>query len=141
MADTLPNIPIPGEDWQDFYGQAKIPRGAPVSVQNIGTTDLYYSTQIDKPPVDHKAYRIFRRGETIFLLNGDTFVWVFSVQVAGLVNVEILDTSSTLDLIQAQLLKNSEQNGLILNELILLNERFEAAFETTIQREDVGECS
>ena len=40
-----------------------------------------------KPAKDNKAFRIFKRGETVIFNNGDNEIWIFSAQINGLVNI------------------------------------------------------
>lgn len=88
MSITKENTAIPSEDWVDIYVLTSINAGTSLSVQNIGATDLYYSSSDTKPARDHTAYRIFIRGDIIRLIDADEKVWIFSPQAEGLVNAE-----------------------------------------------------
>lgn len=87
MADTLQNISVTAETWIEVYALTSITPGVPVSIQNTGVTDLYYSISAIEPPKNSDKYKIFRRGDTINLNSGDLSVWVFSPQVKGLINL------------------------------------------------------
>lgn len=93
MADTLVNTIIPGEDWIDAYLVSGISNGIPITIQNVGVTDINYSVWPTKPPRNHDAYRILKRGEIAIFVSGDDFIWLFSIQDDGLVNIGIDPTS------------------------------------------------
>lgn len=144
MADTLQNISIDAEEWINIYPLASIDAGTPVSIQNTGVSDLYYSISETKPPRNSDKYKIFRRSDTIDLTNNDLFVWVFSPQVDGLINVSLF-VSNIEDLLNSLLNTNikltkmlAEQNGDILLQLKLLNARFEEMANTRIIENDIG---
>ena len=98
MTDTLPNITVTAEEWVNVYSLASIDAGTPVGIQNTGVSDLYYSVAGTQPARDSKKYKIFRRAETVtFDDNGvDAFLWVFSPQINGLMNVFLLRDWSTV---------------------------------------------
>lgn len=88
MADTLPNIPIPSDVWVDVRSLSAIPDQYNISIQNIGSSDLYYFIGDTKPDdSDRSAYRVFERPKEVITGFGDTKVWVYSLTKPGLVNV------------------------------------------------------
>ena len=89
MSTTLQYVPITEEDWQEVYILTSILSGVPISIQNVGDTDLRFSISATKPARDHDAYKIFKRSQIINHKYGDEKVWLFSPQVDGLINVEI----------------------------------------------------
>ena len=91
MRTTLPNTPIAAEDWKEVYDLTSIIAGVPISIQNIGRTDLSFSISATKPPRDHDAYKVFKRLQSVVSNDGDLKVWVFSPQSDGLISVEITD--------------------------------------------------
>lgn len=91
MADTLQNITIPAETWVELYAASSIAVGESIAVQNIGTTDLYYSISLTEPPRDSDSYKVFRRVDVITTRPDETALWVFSPQADGLVNAGIAD--------------------------------------------------
>ena len=97
MADTLGDTPIPLEDYQDIYALTNITPGVPITVQNVGVTDLHFAIAPTKPDRTNTAFRIFKRGEIIIFNDGDLAVWIFSPQADGLINVEELIISIPSD--------------------------------------------
>lgn len=91
MADTLQNITIPAETWIELYAASSIAVGESIVIQNIGTTDLYYSISLTEPPRDSDSYKVFRRVDVITTRPDETSIWVFSPQAEGLVNAGIAD--------------------------------------------------
>lgn len=61
MADSPTNISIPVNQWVDLYDLSGIPVGSPITVDNIGDTDVYLSVQATQPPIGHDAYVIIKR--------------------------------------------------------------------------------
>jgi hypothetical protein len=144
MSDTLPSIELKAEEWVDVYTLIPIDPGAPIDVQNTGVTDVYYSISNHKPERDSRDYKIFKRGETVVLNEGDTNAWFFSPQCAGLINVEQFNSSieNLLMTLISEFRKfannSNDQNCFILLELKLLNARFEEMADTTINENDIG---
>lgn len=91
LGDTLTNILIPGEEWIDVYSFSIILPGVPIEIQNIGVTDLYYAIADEQPARDYDRYKIFKRGEKISLSGGDEAVWLFSTQIDGKINADVLN--------------------------------------------------
>lgn len=88
MTATLQNVTVTAEDWQEVYALTSIQAGVPISIQNLGRTDLSFSISDTKPARDNNAFKIFKRSQIINSISGDLKVWVFSHQDDGLVNVE-----------------------------------------------------
>lgn len=92
MPDTLQNVKIPANRWVDLYAETGITVGAPISVQNVGTADVYLTVAADEPPVDYEAYNIVMRDNGIRLRNsaGDSGAWAFVPAEGGEINVREL---------------------------------------------------
>lgn len=144
MSHTLPSIKLEAEKWVNVYSLVPIDAGAPIEIQNTGVTDIYYSISDTEPARDTKDYKIFKRGETVVLNNGDINVWLFSPQCVGLVNVDHFrsSTESLLVTLISEFRKfsnnSNEQNCFILLEMKLLNARFEEMADTRINEKDIG---
>lgn len=144
MSDTFPSIELKAEEWVDVYNLISIDSGAPIEIQNTGVTDIYYSISSDKPARNTKDYKIFKRGETVVLNDGDINAWLFSPQCVGLVNVDHFRSSIESLLVTfisefRRFSNNSnEQNCFILSEIELLNARFEEMADTRINEKDIG---
>lgn len=138
MTDTLNNNLVEAEDYKDIYFLASIASGTDVIVQNVGTTDLYFTISKNKPSRDNEAYRIFRRGEFITANKGDKSIWVFSPQADGFINVEKIFNTELFDLLNRNFLLLSCQLSEIIKALELLNLRTEEMGNTGITKEDVS---
>lgn len=92
MPDNLTNVDIPDNVWVDLYTLTGIPVGTGISVQNIGSADVYLTVAADQPPVDHDAYNVSQRGTGIWLRNssGDSGAWAFCNGSAGKLSVRAL---------------------------------------------------
>jgi hypothetical protein len=154
MADTRPNIPIPKGQWVDLYELANIVRGIQISVENVGTCDVYLAVQEDQPEPDHDAYNIVRRkGDPLRNNEGDAGAWAFCNNTNGLLNVSSMaeqgfappsasdpsnqereDATISEQEFRSRMLAKMESMN---QELHLLNLRFEEAFETDIDGGDV----
>ena len=97
MAETATNTPIDSETWINVREVSCSPISADLLIQNIGVTDLYYSTKASQPARDSGSYRIFRRSDTIKIARSSIDTWVFSPQVDGLINIECLDFENALN--------------------------------------------
>jgi len=88
MADTLPNISLPPQEWVDIYNQSSITVGTQILVQNIGVCDVYLRSQAAKP-TDDEAHQIIGRGQ--FAVNdfGDAGAWAYC-RAGGSINVRLL---------------------------------------------------
>ena len=143
MTDTITNTPVAAETWINVYDATSIDGGTTINMQNIGVNDLYYSIAKDQPARNTDKYRIFTRSQVISIIDGDPAVWIFSPQSAGLINVEIVDTTvkgllESIEAILSEILaNNNDQNCTILSELILSNVRFEETFDTKIKMSDI----
>lgn len=137
MADTLTNTPVVAEEYRDVYLLAGISSGTDVVIQNIGTTDLYFSISTSQPPKDNDAYRIFKRGDVVTVDQGDPSIWVFSTQADGLINVKEMVSTDLFDLLNTNFLLLTCQLAVIIRELELLNLRTEEMGNTGITKRDV----
>lgn len=89
MADTLPNIDLPANEWVDLYAATGLAVGTALQVQNIGSSDVYLTVRATQPPVDHDAYNIAQRSNDVWLRNttGDSGAWAMSPSRRGKINV------------------------------------------------------
>jgi hypothetical protein len=141
MPETIQNLQIESEQWLDVYSLSIIPKGTPIVLQNIGTSDLYIAISSTKPSNNHNSYRILRRAESLHLAD-EIPVWVFSTQIDGAANVERaiadkLEAAEMEERFHTTIIPLEDTNALILNELRLLNHRIEEAFETRITEKDL----
>lgn len=133
MVDTAANTRIARGEWIDLNIVTGIQAGDSLSVQNIGTSDIWYSIGV-RPAEENTRYRILRRGEILFVSAGDATVWVRSDVSEGAVNAQELTADTNPQILQQSLACHLPR---IAAELELLNARFEEAFPTRINREDV----
>lgn len=82
---TLANTSIPKEVWINIQSSIGVSLEKPVIIQNVGTTDLYYSASNSQPAKNAKAYKLFKRGDFITAIAGIP-TWIFSTQAEGAVN-------------------------------------------------------
>lgn len=89
MADTLPNVFLPRNQWVDLYAETGLPVGTEIQVQNIGAGDVYLTVRATQPPVDYDAYNVAQRRNDVWLKNtsGDSGAWAFSPNTNGKINV------------------------------------------------------
>jgi len=154
MANTLTNIKLPKNTWIDLYAVSEVQVGVQILVENTGVCDVFLAVQPDQPENDHDAFNIVKRnGDPLRNNEGDLGAWAFCPNVDGLVNVipmavhgfspasasDISITERESNLISTQEFRNSLIVTLksIDQELRLLNDRFEEANETDIDRSDV----
>ena len=91
MADTLPNTPVPTNDWIDAYDASGIPVGTSVRVQNIGAVEIMYVVSATKP-TDESAFNLSgsstRSIDRWILVNeGESGLWLKANVNQGLVNI------------------------------------------------------
>jgi hypothetical protein len=89
MTDTLANVDIPGNAWADLYTLTGIPVGTAISVQNIGSADVYLTVAAAQPPVGYDAYNVVIRSTGAWLRNssGAAGAWAFCPNASGKLNV------------------------------------------------------
>lgn len=92
MADTLPNVSVPGNTWVELYAATGITPGAALFVENLGVSPLRIAIQETTPLAGHDAHRILETDETI----GGVGVWVFSQSDAGKVNARAASSTPAL---------------------------------------------
>lgn len=90
MSDTLANAGIPINEWVDLYSLSSVSVGEQVSVQNVGSCDIYLAVQINQPPVDHDSYRIIKRGDIFIAESGSSGLWGFCNGSTGKVNITLM---------------------------------------------------
>lgn len=88
MANTLPNITIPTNQWVDLYLLSGVTVGVAISVENVGCFDVFLAVQAAQPPATHNAFNIIKRsGDALRNSNGDAGAWAFSQGSQAKVNV------------------------------------------------------
>jgi len=91
MADTLPNLAIPLNVWTDLYSLSGIAVGTAISVENVGTCDVYLAVQATKPLTTHDAYNIAKRKDRALRNSqGDLGAWAFCQGSDAKVNVRTI---------------------------------------------------
>lgn len=92
MAETLANVDIPANSWVDLYALTGLAVGTAISVQNIGSADVYLTVAAAQPPVDHNAYNVISRNTGVWLRNtsGDIGAWGFCPNADGKLSVRAL---------------------------------------------------
>lgn len=88
MADTLPNIEIPSGIWTDIYAAAGIQPGVQLILQNIGTCDIFLTSQVNQP-TEEDAYQIVERSQWVINDAGDEGAWAFCGNTNGRINVKV----------------------------------------------------
>jgi len=88
MSLTLPNIPIPTGEWIDLYFESKISIGTKVFIDNVGSSDIYYSSSQNQPPLDFRSYNTLKpRSGKITNKDGDEGLWALALVDGTEVNV------------------------------------------------------
>ncbi len=59
--DTLKNINIPNNEWVNLYEESNIAVGIRISVENVGSSDIYLTSTQNQPPTNHDSYVICNR--------------------------------------------------------------------------------
>lgn len=89
MADTLPNIVLPAGVWVDLYDSTGIIVGRQISVQNLGTTVVWLTSQAATPTAGSGRNEM-DTGVTQYVNDdGDSGAWARSNVLDGLINVRI----------------------------------------------------
>ena len=88
MSDTLPNVTVSERVWTNIYAATGITVGTQILVQNIGSCDVYLTSQA-AAPTDDTAHQIVKRGQ--FALNDpdDAGAWAYCQGCDGLLNVRL----------------------------------------------------
>lgn len=156
MADTRQNTPIPSGTWVNLYAASGIPVGEQLLVENVGTCDVNLVVQAAEPDPDHAAFNVVRREEGPLQNNqGDTGAWGRCNNTDGVVNISRMggegftpsagsapsigggtpeDRLNTVLEFQTSVLVAMQDVG---DQLRLLNLRFEEAFQTSINENDL----
>lgn len=78
MTDTASNLKLNDNVWVDLYAESGIQVGAQISVENVGVSDVYLTTQATQPPINHDAYVICKRYSLPYSNDaGDSGAWAF----------------------------------------------------------------
>ncbi len=88
MADTLPSVDLPSNEWVDLYAATGITPGLQIKVQNTGTADVYLNAGASQPP-DFEAFVLVLRGIQAINDTGDAGAWAAAVNRDGRVSVRI----------------------------------------------------
>ena len=91
MANTLPNITIPNDEWINIYSISGIESGKKIAVQNIGASDVYLSTALIQPEVGSDNYQVIQPND-IPMANeeGNQGAWAFSSNQQAKISVRIV---------------------------------------------------
>lgn len=89
MADTLPNVLLPVNEWVDLYAVTGLTVGVPIVVENLGVCDVYLAVQASMPVNDHQSYNIISRENGVRLTNSldDLGAWAYCASTGGKVSV------------------------------------------------------
>lgn len=89
MGDNLQNITLPTNEWVDLYQLSSVAVGTGISVENVGSCDVYLAVQENRPDTDHDAYNIIHRNNGVRVQNnnGDAGAWAFCNSKGGKVQV------------------------------------------------------
>lgn len=92
MPDVLPNIRIDRDEWVDLYAVTGLEVGTRMCVQNVGSADVYLTSQADMPENDHDAYNVCARNTGDWLVNdyGDSGAWAYCSSDGGKINVKVV---------------------------------------------------
>lgn len=87
MADTLPDIPLPANQWVDLYTESSILVGTQIITNNKGSSRIILATQATEPTtLDGVVCDV---NESSINENGDSGAWAYSANVEGRVNVQV----------------------------------------------------
>lgn len=89
MADTITNVTLQPNVYTDLYAETGIAVGTAISVQNIGTRDVYLTVRATQPPVDYDAYNVVQKENGVNLRNtaGASGAWAMCPNGVGKINV------------------------------------------------------
>lgn len=89
MGDNYPHIEIPINEWINLYDESGIAVGTSITVENVGSCDIYLAVQDAQPPTNHDAYNVLQRNNGVRLQNtsGSSGAWAFANSVGGKVSV------------------------------------------------------
>ena len=84
MPSTLFNIDIQQNQWIDLYAVSGLPVGTQISIENVGSADVYLTVKETQPDADYDAYNVVVRGglpkkNTV----GDVGAWAYCPSQAG----------------------------------------------------------
>ena len=90
MSDTLPNIPLNSNEWQNLYSQSGIDVGLQVVIFNNGDSDVYYAIATTEPSLDNTAYKVLRpRDLPVVLDKSISGLWGLSPTDNGKLNISV----------------------------------------------------
>lgn len=100
----MTDVALPADRWVSLYSETGIAVGVPVSVDNIGSADIYLSAVAAPPSPNFKDYVVCQRGNPERNIVGALGAWAYSPGQDGRVNIRqlgdpsefIRDSGSTL---------------------------------------------
>ena len=87
MADTLPNVVVPPNQWVDLYTETGLTVGTQIQVQNLGTTVVQLNTGASTPAPTSGYNAIRPLSLTFVSQTTPTGAWARSPGGQGLLNV------------------------------------------------------
>ena len=87
MADTLPNIRLPQNQWVNLYTASGIPVGTRIQIQNVGNTDVQTVTSATAPTAATGYNKIRPTSLTFVSQASPSGAWARSPSGLGVVNV------------------------------------------------------
>lgn len=98
MADTLPNVIVPRNEWVDLYALTGIAVGNSIQVQNVGSSDVYLAVTATQPENDFDKYNVVARRNGLFHRNeeGASGFWAYSQSVDGKLSVSEFPIPKTI---------------------------------------------
>ena len=87
MADTIPFVPLPANEWVDLYDATGITVGDQIIAQNIGVTDISLVTQATEP-TDLSARNVLASREWARNELNSTGEWAHCASIGGCITVK-----------------------------------------------------
>lgn len=90
MSLTLANIPVSENEWVDLYLASGIEVGRKVTIDNVGDSDIYYTSSVNQPDRNFKSYNTLKpRTGQVSNKEGDQGLWALSLVEGNAVNVSV----------------------------------------------------
>lgn len=145
MTVTLLNIPVSVGQWINLYDKSNIDVGIKVSIDNVSDADIYYTSAQEQPEIDFRSYNTLKpRVGKVSNNKGDLGLWALALVEGSEVNVSIFvdeqkETFDNLIDVVTRLFGKAEcQSQETIDQLKLLNLRFEEMAKTGINTNDIG---
>jgi len=146
MSVTLPNIPLPSGVWIDLYAKSGIKVGTRVSIDNVSSSDIYYTSAQEQPDLDFRSYNTLKpRVGKVSNNKGDLGLWALALVGDAEVNVSVFvdeqqgSFDNLIDVVTTLFSKAECQSQEIIDQLKLFNLRFEEMARTGINKNDIGD--